>query len=316
MTRQAVRAVARDAYWSVLVAAVLLAGSQADAATHFVVIEGIGGTRAYAESFRDQVEEILPVLRETAGNDAAVRVLAGREATAVRIQAVFEELAGAVAPGDSLAVFLIGHGTHDGDDYKLNIPGPDITARQLDSWLDAVPAAPQLVVSSTSASGGALETLKSASRIVITATRSGRETTATAFGTYWAAALSDAGADTDKNETISALEAFRYAEDKVKAHYADEKRLATEHPVLQGERAEGFLLARLGAAAAQALDPAKRPLLERRQDLERRITDLTQRKEQMATDQYLDALQTLLLEVAELQAELDKASDTEGGERP
>ena len=316
MTRQAVRAVARDAYWSVLVAAVLLAGSQADAATHFVVIEGIGGTRAYAESFRDQVEEILPVLRETAGNDAAVRVLAGREATAVRIQAVFEELAGAVAPGDSLAVFLIGHGTHDGDDYKLNIPGPDITARQLDSWLDAVPAAPQLVVSSTSASGGALETLKSASRIVITATRSGRETTATAFGTYWAAALSDAEADTDKNETISALEAFRYAEDKVKAHYADEKRLATEHPVLQGERAEGFLLARLGATAAQALDPTKRPLLERRQDLERRITDLTQRKEQMATDQYLDALQALLLEVAELQAELDKASDTEGGERP
>ena len=316
MTGLTARVAARLAVCFTLVCAASLAVPAAGAATYFLVIEGLGGTRAYAESFRDQVEEMLPVLRETAGSADAVRVLAGGEATAVRIQAEFEELSGAVAPGDSLAVFLVGHGTHDGRDYKLNIPGPDITASQLKSWLDAVPAAPQLVVSSTSASGGALETLKSARRIVITATRSGRETTATAFGTYWAEALSSVTADTDKNETISALEAFRYAEDKVKAHYADEKRLATEHPVLQGERAEGFLLARLGATAAMASDPTKRPLLERRQDLERRISELTLRKGDLPTDQYLDALQALLLEVAELQEELDKAPGTGGEEQP
>ncbi len=285
------------------------------AKTHFLVVEGLGGTQKYAERFRDQVTEMLPALRRLAGTDDLVRVLAGTEATADRIEAAFGEFARTVAPGDSLAVFLVGHGSHDGKVYKLNIPGPDITDRQLKLWLDSVPAARQLVVSTTSSSGGALETLKSARRVVITATKSGRERTATVFGDYWADAFEDPSADTDKNESISALEAFRYAESKVAAHFEDNKRLATEHPQIQGDRPDSFLLARLGSAAQLAEDPAKRSLLLQREELERKVADLTVRKQDIPQDEYLEALQSLLLELAELQQRIDGATDApEGGE--
>ncbi len=280
------------------------------AATHFLVIEGLGGTRDYTRRYREEIRTVLPALQQVAGSEALVRVVAGTQATLPRIESEFGQLADAVAPGDSLAVFLLGHGSHDGGTYKFNIPGPDITDRQLKNWLDAVPVARQLVVNTTSSSGGALETLKGPRRIVITATRNGRERNATIFGKYWAEAFVAAKADTDKNETISALEAFRYAESKVRAHFEDAKRLATEHPQLQGERADGFLLARLGQAAELADDPSLRPLLLRREELERRVADLAARKDDMVEAEYLDALQALLLELAAIQ---ERIVD---GERP
>ena len=49
---------------------------------------------------------------------------------------------------------LIGHGTFDGADYKINLPGPDMTAIELATLLDRMPAKRQLVVNMTSASGG------------------------------------------------------------------------------------------------------------------------------------------------------------------
>ena len=259
---------------------------------------------------------MLPALRRMAGSDGLVRVLAGTEATAGRIEAAFGDFARTVAPGDALAVFLVGHGSHDGRAYKLNIPGPDITDSQLKVWLDAVPAARQLVVSTTSSSGGALETLKSPRRVVITATKNGREKNATVFGEYWAEAFAEPTADTDKNESISALEAFRYAESKVEAHYEEYKRLATEHPQIQGDRPESFLLARLGDAAEMAEDPAKRSLLLQREELERRIGDLTVRKDDIPQDEYLDALQALLLELAELQERIVADAPSPDGGAP
>ncbi len=292
---------------AVVVACVITAS--ATPATHFVVVEGLGGTQLYAEQFREQLTTMLPALRSTAGPDARVIVLAGREATLERIGQAFLELATVVQPGDSLAVFLLGHGSHDGETYKLNVPGPDVTDRQLDQWLDGVPAAQQLVVSTTSSSGGALERLRSPSRIVITATKNGRERTATQFGEYWAEALGKAEADTNKNETISALEAFEYADGKVQAHFEAMKLLATEHAVLQGERAEGFVLARLGSMASLAADASTRPLLDQREDMEERIAALTRRKEEMSESEYLDALQALLLDLADLQEQIDARTE-------
>ena len=41
---------------------------------------------------------------------------------------------------------------------------------------------------------------------------------ATVFARYWVEALQDAGADTDKNDMVSVLEAFRYADQTIAAH--------------------------------------------------------------------------------------------------
>ena len=70
-------------------------------------------------------------------------------------------------------------------------------------------------------------------RIVIAATRAGTERNATVFARYWAEALREPAADTDKNESVSALEAFRYAQQKTTDFFDTQKRLATEHAVLE-----------------------------------------------------------------------------------
>ena len=64
----------------------------------------------------------------------------------------------------------------------------------------------------TSASGGSVHALQRQNRTVITATKAGTEKNATVFARYWIEALRDPAADTDKNEVITALEAFKFAE--------------------------------------------------------------------------------------------------------
>ena len=274
------------------------------AKTHFVIIEGLGGTEEYSEEFREQVEDLRLAARLAVNDDAQVHVLAGKEATRARLEEVLTALSETLKPADALAVFMIGHGSHDGKEYKLNIPGADFTATQLKLWLDAIPTGRQLVVATTSSSGGAVEALMSERRIVIAATKNGREKNATVFGRYWAEALSDPEADTDKNETISALEAYRYAEDKVKSHFEDAQKLATEHPRIEGELAASFIVARLGSSAASAADPAKAALLTEREGIERKIDELKLRKDDMSEEEYLDALQELLVELAGIQEKI------------
>ena len=175
----------------------------------------------------------------------------------------------------------------------------------------------------TSSSGGALERLRKENRVLVVATKSGTEKNATVFARYWAEALRDPSADTDKNEAITALEAFRYASQKTAAFYDSQKRLATEHPLLedtgkgegvrapapeegQGRLAAAFTLLRFGAAQAAAKDPAKRKLLARKEELEPQIDLLKYQKAAMPVAEYKKQLTALLLELARTQEELDK----------
>src|SRR6202007_1885478 len=103
----------------------------------------------------------------------------------------------------------------------------------LAALLDHVPATRQLVVNMTSSSGGSLSFLQKKSRIVIAATKTGTEKNATVFARYWAEALREPAADADKNESVSALEAFRYASQKTKEFFETAKRLETEHSVIE-----------------------------------------------------------------------------------
>ena len=143
------------------------------------------------------------------------------------------------------------------------------------------------------------------------------------FARYWAEALRDPAADADKNETVSALEAFHFAQRKTTEFFDTQKRLATEHCVLEdtgkgeGERNPGtdngegklaaaFPLVRLGANAAAARDPAKRPLLEQKEQLEQAIDKLKYEKAAMPADEYKKQLTQLLLELAKTQEAIDK----------
>ena len=138
--------------------------------------------------------------------------------------------------------------------------------------------------------------------------RNGTERNATVFARYWVEALRDPAADSDKNETISALEAFRYAEEKVKRFYTDQKRLATEHPRLEGKLAGSFVVARLGGAAVAATDPARRKLLAERESIEQQIDALKYRKSAVPNAEYKKELERLLLSIARVQEAIEAGS--------
>ena len=302
-------------------AALLLAFALAlPAATFYLTIAGLGGEPDYAQRFKMWADDIDGSLKK-AGGDSSVITLNAPNLEQIRTR--LAEFSKQARPADFLVVMLIGHGTYDGHDYKFNIPGTDLTATELAALLDRVPAQRQLVVNMTSASGGSIEQLRRANRIVIAATRTGSEKNATKFARYFAEALREPAADTDKNDSISALEAFRYAQTKTTEFFDTQKRLATEHSVIedtgkgsgehavtaengQGKLAAVFTVVRLGANAAAARDPNKRPLLDKKEQLERAIEKLKFEKAAMPAQEYRRQLTQLLLELARTQEALDK----------
>ncbi len=224
---------------------------------------------------------------------------------------------------DDLIVTLIGHGSFDGTEYKFNLPGPDISAAELAAMCDRIAARRQLIVDTTSASGGAIAALQRPGRAVIAATKSGTEKNATVFARYWAEALQDPSTDLDKSGSVSAMETLRYADRKTAEFYSTQKRLATEHAVFEdtghgeavkvaaAEGREGALLAsitvvRIGAAQAAMNDPAKRDLILKKEDLEQKIDALKFQKAAMEPQEYKQQLTALLVELAKVQGELDK----------
>ena len=133
-------------------------------------------------------------------------------ATREQVRAALDAIAKQAQPQDALVLMLIGHGSFDGFEYKMNLSGPDLSAAELATLLDRIPATRQLLVDMTSSSGGAIEALRKSNRVIITATKNGSEKNATVFARYWVEALSDPAADSDKNDVVSALEAFRFAD--------------------------------------------------------------------------------------------------------
>ena len=298
----------------------LLTAAFAPGATYYVTVAGLGGEPDYEQRFASLAKETEKLVANSP--DVKVITLCAPDSTKAKLQSVIAEISKTATPEDSLVLFLIGHGTFDGLDYKFNLPGPDITAVELAALLDRVRAR-QLVVNTTSASGASFDSLRRENRAIITATKSGTERNATVFARYWVEALRDPGADSDKNEVVTALEAFRYADQKTVSFYETQKRLATEHAMLEDtgkgeparapspENGQGLLAARfpvlrLGAVQKATLAPEKQQLLTKKEELERQIDELKYRKAAMDSNQYKVQLSALLLQLAQVQKELDQ----------
>jgi hypothetical protein len=279
----------------------------ARAELYYLIVSGLGGEAAYQDKFDAQTAALATVARRTTG-EARVVVLAGEGATSAALQKSLESLRAKIKPADTLAVFLIGHGSYDGEAYKLNLPGPDIDGDEFGKLLATVPARSQLIVNATSASGAVLESWAAEGRTLITATRSGFERNATRFAEHWAAALADGSADLNKNGVITAQEAFDAASRKVADSFEKDGALATEHPQIAGGAAARFTVARLQAPApAAAVTPAVAALTTERDRLDGAIEALRERRATMDAEAYLNELQQLLVQLAEVQGKIDEA---------
>jgi hypothetical protein len=299
---------------------VAAAAMSAQATSFYLTVAGLGGEPEYEQRFNGWASDLNKALAGEAG--AKVETLSGKDATKANIQAKLAAIGAQAKADDTLMVLFIGHGSYDDIDYKLNIPGQDISASELNDALNKI-AARQTIVLTTSGSGGAIKKLQKDKRVIISATKSGSERNATVFARFWVEAFRDGSADTDKNQTLTALEAYKYAKVKTKDYFDTQKRLATEHPLLedtgkgegeadpsagngQGLLAGRFPVLHLGSAATLAATPAKQALLKRKDDLETSIDELKYKKAAMDLPTYNKQMQALLLELAKAQASLDQ----------
>jgi hypothetical protein len=289
-------------------------------AVYYVTVAGLGGEPDYEQRFTAAAKDLDRIFK-SASSTPHVYTLTGPQSTAPNLKETLESIARSARPEDDFVLVLIGHGSFDGVDYKFNLVGPDLTAAEIAAMCDRIPAKRQLIVDTTSASGGAVAAFERPGRAVVSATKSGTEKNATVFARYWVEALQDPEADTNKSDSISAMEAFVYATKKAAGFYDSQKRLATEHAVFddighgepvrdagngQGALMANFTLVLLGTSKQAANDPAKRALLAKKEELEQKIDTLKYQKAAMDPADYKQQLTIALLELAKVQQELDK----------
>lgn len=284
------------------------------AAEYFVIATGLGGEDYYEDAFGDRSSLLAESLDLLDANDNGVYNLTAETSSLAAIDSVFSELGERMRDGDKLQVYLIGHGSFDGETYKFNIEGPDLTGERLAELLGDLPSGPQLITVMTSASGALQEMLTAENRVLITATKSGLERNAPVFSAYWTAGLADAAADLNKNELLSAAELYQYSVDRVEAHYSDDNLLASEHAVISGEAgADDFTVARVGVLASGQLSAVAESLLSERNQIEENIQQLMSRRAEIPQDDYFDQLQDLMLDLGRIQERIDMEV---GGDAP
>jgi len=295
-----------------VVAILALLSAQANAATYSLIVSGLGGEPDYETRFAEQADRLAGAARQLTGTDADTTVLSGARADRESVRRALRELAAKTTADDVLIVTLIGHGSFDGEQYRFNLPGPDLTSSEFAALFDAIPARRQLIVNATSASGAALEAWQRDGRIVIAATKSGGERTATRFAEHWAAALTTLDADVNKDDIITVTEAYDYATRKVAESFKSDALLATEHSRMAGADPARFQVARMGTAARVTTDPAVNALYAERVRIERELDGVRERKPSLQADAYYDELEGVLVKLALLQRRIDAVQP--GGE--
>lgn len=292
-------------------------------AVDVLIVVGAPGEPAYREIFDQSKEDWINNCRSA---KKTFRLIEADKGETNQIERVKEAILAQVAANKTeqdLWIILIGHGTFDGKEAKFNLQGPDVSAKEIAEFLAPVQR-PTILINSASASAPFINALSNPNRIVVTATKSGYEENFARFGIYIAKAITDLTSDLDKDGQVSVLEAFLMATRRVEEFYGSEKRLATEHALLD-DNGDGK-----GTPATfyNGVRPAKKPdeavnldgfrahqihfqpnaeeanlspaIRKRRNDLELQLERARLRKQQLKEDEYLKEIEPIILELSRL----------------
>jgi hypothetical protein len=280
----------------------------AQAALYVTIVQGLGGEPAFEESFHEQGQTLAEASESLTDSDK-IRFFSGEEARRGNLLSHFAELSATMNEDDRAAIYLIGHGSFDGEEYKFNIPGLDITTDDILNVMESFPGQNHFLLNTSSTSGALLEPLQSDDRILVTATRSGNEKNATFFGKYFVDALSSEDADLNKNNNISIEEAFSYAQRQVEEYFESQGQLATEHAEISGEGAAQFTLARINPVVISTENPRIAELQEQSLEIDRQIENLQLRRNEISNEVYIEQLQDLILQSARINEEIEQLSN-------
>lgn len=298
---------------------------------HLLIVTGIGGDEAYTQQFTRHALQLRDaalaagIARERiAWLDGAPHAEADGRSDKAALLAAIAAIGARAGADDRVFIVLIGHGNPRGDSAVFNLPGPDIEAAEFDAALAALPTQTLTLVNTASSSGPFIAALAGPKRIVISATASAREYHAPRFGEHFVAAFTDAIADRDKDGRVSMLEAFDYARREVRREFEADKRILTEHALLDdngdgdGSSAPGEAGAD-GALARQVhlqpppraadLPPQLAAKFARKRELETGIDALKRRRDDLPAADYYTELERLLIELAMLARDIRAEED-------
>lgn len=275
---------------------------------HVLAVTGLSGEPAYRLLFEAAASTLVDSARARwripdssvvvlAEDMNGTRIRATGRATRDAIAQSFLALSRRVGPGDIVLVFLVGHGSGEGPDSRVSLPGPDATAADFAGWLAGFARQTVVFVNAASGSGDFGPALAGPRRVIVTATRTALERNETRFAAPFVRALTSDEADADKNGRVSVLEAFAYAKKEVARVYEDDKRLLTEHATISDST-----LARtvsFGAQGSAPTDPRAAALVAERSELESQVASLRGRKDKMSAAAYDAELERLLVAVAQ-----------------
>ncbi|HEX9652091.1 MAG TPA: C13 family peptidase [bacterium] len=303
-----------------------------------LILGGIGGQPEFTETYLQQTSRMYQLLTGRFDYDPKnITYLFEKpeldtskidyQATAENVRQAFAQLGRNLKENDQLFIFMVGHGSYDGDWCKFNLVGADLRDIDFTQLLDSLPTKKIILVNATSASGPFVERLSAAERVVITATKSGQEHFATNFSDFFLDALSSEDADVNKDQRISMAEAFSFAKSNQDKWFEEKRRIRSEHALLDdngdgkgsptldaandGTRASRVYLGPVSAEwqgiASKAQSGQASPTDKLRMEklaLEQQIEDLKAKKAQMSSEVYSRELETLLVRLAKLNKEI------------
>ena len=317
--------------------------------THLLVIVGLGGDPAFTEQFHDWAVSLIGAATERYGvprenvtylaekvelDPALITDRSTKDNVAAAISAIAERSTSA----DHVAIVVFGHGSFT-DAARINLPGRDPSAEDFSGFLNQLDGQNVTFVNAASASGPFVEALSAEGRVVMTATKTGRQWNAAVFGGHFVDAFTDGEADADanKDERVSMLEAFTYARLKVADEFEADGTMQTEHALLDDNgdgvgadepdplAGDGQLARRLFltsgedvAASRMAFpdDPELRALYQERDALEERVESLRVLRGGTDREQYEQELEAVLVELALTGREIRRLEDAKGEPAP
>jgi hypothetical protein len=275
-----------------------------------LILRGVAGSEEHENKFEKWTSGTSKALVDKFGfSQDRVLVLTDKRTAQAEIQKAFATLKQQLKPLDTFFLFLIGHGSGEGD-YKFNISGPDFTADDYNKLLSSLSVGRVVIVAATPSSGASLEKFGGKNRVVVTATRSGSEGNDIVFYDYFLEALQSPAADEDKDQKVSVWEAFKYGVAGTERFYKEEGRLATEHPQISdngtektdAKAKEAPLLARSTSFVVDrpivSSDPKLQALFNQRKELEQKIESLRINKVALPAAEYDKLLEELLVQLA------------------
>ena len=276
--------------------------------SHLLIVVGLAGDPEHGELFDKWAKTLATTASERLNVPKdQIQTLSGDGATRAEVTKALTSLESA-GPDDTVMIVLFGHGTFDGRTAKFNLPGPDMTPQDFAPLLAKLKSKRVVFVNTASASGPFVEALGGPGRVVIAATRNGAEKYATLFGGPFVDAFSNEAADTNRDGTITMLEAYDFAKKQVEASFQREAILQTEHATIDDtSRAAMVTLGTSARASALPADPKLRALYVERQQLEQQIESLKLLKSGMDPGKYAAELEKLATELAEKSRQIREA---------